>query len=66
VFWTITSNSVKPSPFPFNQEFYLVMNLAIGGWFVGNIVDPDLQSAKMNIDWIRYYSVNGVGKVIKH
>jgi beta-glucanase (GH16 family) len=66
VFWTITANSVKPSPFPFNQEFYLVMNLAIGGWFVGNIVDPDLQSAKMNIDWIRYYSVNGVGKVIKH
>jgi beta-glucanase (GH16 family) len=29
-------------PWPFNQEFYLIMNLAIGGWFAGD-VDPELK-----------------------
>ena len=60
----MTANDVKPNPWPFNQEFYLVTNLAMGGWFGGQ-VDPDLQKAQLAIDWIRFYSVNGVGKVYK-
>jgi hypothetical protein len=38
------------------------MNVAAGGWFAGQI-DPDLNFARMSIDYIRYYSLNGVGKV---
>ena len=66
VIYQVTANSVKPKSYPFNQEFFLILNLAIGGTFVGNTFDPTLKSAALKVDWIRYYSVNGVGRVIRH
>ncbi len=66
VYHTVTATSVKPNAWVFNQEFFIVLNLAIGGWFVGNVVDPTLQQAELKVDWLRFYSVNGVGQVIKH
>ena len=41
------------------------MNLAIGGWFAGE-VDPELESAELHIASIKYYSVDGVGELILH
>ena len=52
-------------PWPFDQEFYLIMNLAIGGWFAGE-VDPNLQSAELLVKSIKYYSENGVGSLTLH
>lgn len=52
-------------PWPFNQEFYLIMNLAIGGWFAGE-VDPQLNSAELQVKSIKYYSIDGVGELILH
>jgi hypothetical protein len=43
----------------------LIINLATGGNFEPNI-DPTVQSGSLSIDYIRYYSINGVGKLIKH
>jgi hypothetical protein len=40
----------------------MILNVAAGGWFAGDI-DPDLNSAAMSVDYIRYYSINGQGKV---
>lgn len=62
---TITRSDVMKTgkPWPFDQEFYLIMNLAIGGWFAGE-VDTDLQSASLEISWIKHYSVDGIGEVI--
>jgi beta-glucanase (GH16 family) len=65
-YFTLKAKDVKPNKWPMNQEFFLILNLAVGGWFVGNVVDPTLQSAQFKIDYIRYYSINGVGKLIKH
>ena len=53
------------NPWPFNQEFYLIMNLAIGGWFAGD-VDPELKSAELQVNSIKYYSIDGVGELILH
>ena len=53
------------NPWPFNQEFYLIINLAIGGWFAGD-VDPFLESAELSVKSIKYYSLNGVGELILH
>ncbi len=42
-------------PAPFDQEFYMVMNLAVGGWFDG---DPDENTefpAQMEVDYVRVY-----------
>jgi len=65
-FYQITKAADYANDFyPFNQEFYVIVNMAIGGGF-GGYVDPNLNSATMNIDWIRYYKVGNVGQVYNH
>jgi beta-glucanase (GH16 family) len=49
---------------PFNDYFYLIINQAIGGWFVGE-VDPQLQSSKLEVKYIKHYQIDGVGEVLK-
>lgn len=58
---TEVENSAKL--WPFDHEFYLILNLAIGGWFAGD-VDPLLDSASLAISSIKYFSVDGVGEII--
>lgn len=49
----------------FDHEFYLIMNLAMGGNF-GGPIESGLNQASMSFDWIRFSTINGVGEVIKH
>lgn len=49
----------------YNQEFFLILNLAMGGTYAGEYIDPTLNQAQLSVDYIRFYSVNGVGKVLK-
>jgi len=51
---------VEAHEWVFNHEFYLLLNLAIGGGFAG-AVDPALNDATLTVDWIRHFSINGVG-----
>ncbi|MFD2527716.1 family 16 glycosylhydrolase [Flavihumibacter stibioxidans] len=39
---------------PFNHDFFLLINLAIGGNFAG-AVDPALENASLEVDYIRVY-----------
>jgi len=39
---------------PFNHDFYLILNLAMGGFF-GGPVDPAFTDATMEVDYIRVY-----------
>jgi beta-glucanase (GH16 family) len=48
---------------PFNDYFYLIINQAIGGWFVGEI-DPELKTSKLEVKYIRHYKTNGMGDVL--
>jgi beta-glucanase (GH16 family) len=55
--WT---SSVGPFPAPFNHPFYIIMNLAVGGNFVGNPSTTTINGATtfpgdMQIDYIRVY-----------
>ncbi|WP_280846805.1 carbohydrate binding domain-containing protein [Mesobacillus selenatarsenatis] len=54
------NNAEKYSfPAPFDQEFYLVLNLAVGGWYGG---DPDATTTfpgKMEVDYVRVYELTG-------
>jgi beta-glucanase (GH16 family) len=63
VFHTVTSTSVKPKAYVFNQDFFLILNLAMGGEFDGGRLDSSIEKATMAVDYIRYYSLGGVGKV---
>lgn len=42
------------STFPFNADFFLILNIAMGGNLGGN-VDPDFTQDTMEIDYIRVY-----------
>ena len=66
LYHTMTPASVYGNQYVFNQKFFLIMNLAMGGMFTGNMDPVNVPTASMSIDWIRYYSVNGVGKVYKN
>jgi beta-glucanase (GH16 family) len=49
----------------FDHEFYLIMNLAMGGGF-GGPIETGLNQAKLSFDWIRFSTINGLGEVITH
>ncbi|MBQ6886781.1 MAG: family 16 glycosylhydrolase [Lachnospiraceae bacterium] len=45
---------------PFDQDFYLIMNLAVGGWFDGGVLPTsDFSSAEMLVDYVRVYKEEG-------
>jgi len=56
-------NFIRPSPttaenWPFNQPFYFLMNIAVGGTWGGlNGVDNSIFPAVMEVDYIRVYQV---------
>ena len=49
----------------YNQKFFLILNLAMGGTYAGEYIDPMVNQAQLHVDYIRFYSINGVGKVFK-
>jgi len=64
---TPSSKGISNFNYPFNETFYLIINLAIGGEFDNNLIDPsamcfnkecsnhdDPNSRRFIIDWIEY------------
>ncbi|MBT2686531.1 carbohydrate binding domain-containing protein [Bacillus sp. ISL-37] len=53
-----TDNAANFSyPAPFDQEFYLVMNLAVGGWFDGDPDETTKFPSQMEVDYVRVYDL---------
>ena len=63
---TFSSADTGSRGWVYNQKFFLILNLAMGGTYAGEFIDPALNQAQLNLDYIRFYSVNGVGKVFKN
>ena len=61
-YFTQSKSDVAPDAWPFNAPFFMILNLAMGGNLGGDI-DPMLEESTMNVQWIKYSSVNGQGKV---
>lgn len=51
VFYSFTNNS----SLPFNQNFFLILNVAMGGTF-GGPVDPAFDNAIMEVDYVRVWN----------
>ncbi|QIL75494.1 MULTISPECIES: family 16 glycosylhydrolase [Hymenobacter] len=52
-YFSVTSSEV--SPYPFDNKFYMILNIAVGGDFDGN---PDASTTfpkQMQVDYVRYY-----------
>ena len=45
---------VNTNSIPFNHDFFLIMNVAMGGTFAGS-VDPSFTNATMEVDYVRIY-----------
>jgi beta-glucanase (GH16 family) len=56
--WTNWTSSIGPFPAPFDRPFFLLMNLAVGGNYVGNpsegSIDPYMPG-EMLVDYVRIY-----------
>jgi beta-glucanase (GH16 family) len=58
--WTSWSSSTGPYPAPYNQPFFILMNLAIGGNYVTNPPDATINAntpfpGEMQVDYVRVY-----------
>ena len=55
-FTAVEGEAEKPYPAPFNQNFYLILNMAVGGTWPGN---PDettnFDNAELAVDYVRVY-----------
>ena len=49
-------SNAAPFPAPFDQPFYILLNLAVGGNFPGSPDGSTPSSATMEVDWVRVYS----------
>ena len=47
----------KPGQFPFDKPWYLMLDMQIGGGWVGPASAEDLP-VEMKVDWVRYYQKN--------
>jgi len=60
------STAAAPYPAPFNQPFYIIMNLAIGGNYDGNPDTNTVFPGEMQVDYVRVYDKadsNGVANM---
>lgn len=44
----------NPYQFPFDRPYYLLIDMQLGGKWVGDVAELE-QPLKMHIDWVRYY-----------
>ena len=56
----IPKNVENNAVWPYHEDFYIIMNLAVGGGLGGNIPD-DVNEAQIEIDYVRYFSGSGEG-----
>jgi len=52
----INASVASDVQFPFNREYYLLLDMQLGGSWVG-AVEPDDLPMEMWIDWVRFYKL---------
>ena len=54
---------INPWPAPYDQPFYLLMNVAVGGKFLGNPDSKTIFPVEMLVDYVRVYDkIGGYGE----
>jgi beta-glucanase (GH16 family) len=55
LYYSLTKSNISQYPYPFNNNFFVVLNVAVGGNFLGN---PDATTTfpqQMLVDYVRFY-----------
>jgi hypothetical protein len=55
--WWSGSAPLESGAAPYNEPFYLILNLAVGGQWPGYVLDNAPKT--MMVDWIRVWDMNG-------
>jgi beta-glucanase (GH16 family) len=63
IIFTQSKESIAPRAWVFNQPFSLILNVAMGGEFGGEIGKDSKSGLQMKVDWIRVKKFNGQGEV---
>jgi beta-glucanase (GH16 family) len=61
LFYTYAPEVKDASTWPYDQPFFLIMNIAMGGG-LGGPIDPALKSAVMEVDYVRVYEKRSASK----
>jgi beta-glucanase (GH16 family) len=56
---------VGPFPAPYNQEFHIILNVAVGGSWPGSPDETTVMPQEMIVDWIRVYQMDNNSPGIK-
>ncbi|MBC6612660.1 glycoside hydrolase family 16 protein [Hymenobacter sp. BT507] len=58
-FYSFTTNDVSPYAYPFNNPFFVILNVAVGGNFLGNPTPATINTTtfpqQMLVDYVRFY-----------
>jgi beta-glucanase (GH16 family) len=57
-YYSFSTSNTSSNPYPFNNDFFVVLNVAVGGDFLGAGGNPDASSVfpkQMLVDYVRYY-----------
>lgn len=54
-FYQITAADISPSPYPFNQDFFFIFNIAVGGNWPGNPDGTTNFPQRMIVDYVRVF-----------
>jgi beta-glucanase (GH16 family) len=54
-YYTFTPSLVTPYAYPFNNPFYVILNVAVGGDFDGNPDATTVFPQTMQVDYVRFY-----------
>lgn len=52
---SITKEEMRPYPWPFDEDFYFILNLAVGGRWPGNVSDDTVFPQQLEVDYVRVY-----------
>jgi len=62
LYHTVVNDHSGPSAWPFDRPFYVILNLAVGGGWVGDPAPTTVSPAMMQVDYVRVYqSLNDIG-----
>ena len=53
--WFTTGRKAAQYPAPFDQEFYLLLNVAVGGYWPGNPDETSVFPQTLYVDYVRVY-----------
>ena len=53
-------NTGATDQFPYSKEFYLILDMQLGGSWVGSVTGDNLP-VEMSLDWVRFYKRNETG-----